>query len=217
MTPRRPDSRWRTENDQPLTPRGPSWLTGEVTGRVGFLNLTQKRNLTTQTRLTPTGRTAAITHSAATPTGPQPTLNPQQPVTPPPFQGAAAVKHRPIRYPDASTPKASAPGRLRPVRSIDAGQPDPAGVALGAPPGAVAGSSAFNAWMVADQNRIFGQRMPRGTTAGHRLRQLLATDPVVPIGQAKVVWPKPRSGLQDRMHPARFTVSHRAAGHPQRP
>jgi hypothetical protein len=155
----------------------------------------------------------------------RPATDPEPATTrhPTPVSGPAAVKHRPIRYPDASTPKASAPGRLRPVRSIDAGQPDPAGVALGAPPGAVAGSSAFNAWMVADQNRIFGQRMPRGTTAGHRLRQLLATDPVVPIGQAKVVWAETTigftrpnaSGPVHRFAPGRWPPAATSRGSPR--
>jgi len=36
-------------------------MTGEVHGRLDFLHLTEKPNLTTRAALTPTGRTAAIT------------------------------------------------------------------------------------------------------------------------------------------------------------
>jgi hypothetical protein len=52
---------WRTKDGGPLTARGTGWMTGEVHGRLDFLHLTEKPNLTTRAALTPTGRTAAIT------------------------------------------------------------------------------------------------------------------------------------------------------------
>ena len=51
---------WSTDSG-PVTPREAWWMAGEVNGRLNFLHLAEKRNLTTQTRLTPTGRVAAIT------------------------------------------------------------------------------------------------------------------------------------------------------------
>jgi hypothetical protein len=51
---------WSTD-DGPVTPRQAWWMAGEVNGRLTFLHLVEKRNLTTQTRLTPAGRDAAIT------------------------------------------------------------------------------------------------------------------------------------------------------------
>ena len=51
---------WSTD-DGPVTARAAWWLAGEVGGRLDFLHLVEKRNLSTATRLTPTGRVAAIT------------------------------------------------------------------------------------------------------------------------------------------------------------
>ena len=52
---------WRTQDGGPLTAGGTGWMTGEVHGRLDFLHLTDKPNLTTRSALTPTGRAAAIT------------------------------------------------------------------------------------------------------------------------------------------------------------
>ncbi len=52
---------WRTEDGGPLTAGGTGWMTGEVYGRLDFLQLTGKPTLTARSALTPTGRTAAIT------------------------------------------------------------------------------------------------------------------------------------------------------------
>jgi hypothetical protein len=52
---------WRTEDGGPLTAGGTGWMTGEVDGRLDFLQLTGKPTLTARSALTPTGRTAAIT------------------------------------------------------------------------------------------------------------------------------------------------------------
>lgn len=70
---------------------------------------------------------------------------------------------------------------LRPVGPFDAGGPDPAGIALAAAPGAVAGSRAHHARMIADQDGLLPQGVPCGTVIGHHLEELMPADPVVPI------------------------------------
>jgi hypothetical protein len=52
---------WRTEDGGPLTASGTGWMTGEVHGRLDFLQLTEKPTLTARSPLTAAGRAAAIT------------------------------------------------------------------------------------------------------------------------------------------------------------
>ena len=70
---------------------------------------------------------------------------------------------------------------LGPVGTVGAGGPDPAGVAFAAAPGAVAGSRALDAWMIAEKDGFFPQRVPCWTAIWHGLGELVALDPVVPV------------------------------------
>lgn len=62
---------WRNHADeQPLTPDGTGWLTGELFGRLDFLHLTERHTLTHRAPLTATGRaaaTSALRHRAHAP------------------------------------------------------------------------------------------------------------------------------------------------------
>src|SRR6478609_5702490 len=93
----------------------------------------------------------------------------------------------PLRWSGASACLVADARPLGPLRPVDAGRPDPAGVTPAAAPGAMAGAGALDAGMIPDQHGVLAQLVSRRTPRRHGLCQSAVPDPVVLLGQAKVL------------------------------